>query len=178
MAGLRIAVFREWPYLYDGDAAYEREYLRAYAAAPAAAVVLCRAGDQVVGAATCQPMRDAHAPVRAAFVAAGLDPEDHCYFGESLLLPDWRGQGAGRRFFVAREHHASTLGLRHAAFCAVERAPDDPRRPPGHVPLDAFWRRLGYAPRAGMRVQFAWKEVGAADASLHDLSVWLKDLRA
>jgi len=32
LARLRIAVFRDWPYLYDGDEAYEREYLRAYAA--------------------------------------------------------------------------------------------------------------------------------------------------
>ena len=31
VAALRIAVFRDWPYLYDGDAAYEREYLDAYA---------------------------------------------------------------------------------------------------------------------------------------------------
>ena len=39
LASLRIAVFREWPYLYDGDAAYEREYLAEFAAAPDAALV-------------------------------------------------------------------------------------------------------------------------------------------
>ena len=32
LARLRIAVFRDWPYLYDGDEGYEREYLRAYTA--------------------------------------------------------------------------------------------------------------------------------------------------
>ena len=31
LARLRVAVFRDWPYLYDGDAAYEREYLARYA---------------------------------------------------------------------------------------------------------------------------------------------------
>ncbi|HAR53044.1 MAG TPA: GNAT family N-acetyltransferase, partial [Roseovarius nubinhibens] len=30
VARLRIAVFRTWPYLYDGDLAYEREYLQTY----------------------------------------------------------------------------------------------------------------------------------------------------
>ena len=30
VARLRIAVFRTWPYLYDGDLAYEQEYLQTY----------------------------------------------------------------------------------------------------------------------------------------------------
>ena len=38
LARLRIAVFRDWPYLYDGDVAYERDYLTAYQS-PGAVVV-------------------------------------------------------------------------------------------------------------------------------------------
>ncbi len=30
VAGLRIKVFREWPYLYEGDHAYEERYLEPY----------------------------------------------------------------------------------------------------------------------------------------------------
>ncbi|NBO21620.1 MAG: GNAT family N-acetyltransferase, partial [Rhodobacteraceae bacterium] len=30
VARLRIAVFRDWPYLYDGDLNYERRYLDSY----------------------------------------------------------------------------------------------------------------------------------------------------
>ena len=44
VARLRIAVFRDWPYLYDGDAAYERDYLRAYTN-PGAVIVTARDGD-------------------------------------------------------------------------------------------------------------------------------------
>jgi len=39
LAALRIAVFAAYPYLYDGDAAYEAEYLTEYAAAPDAVLV-------------------------------------------------------------------------------------------------------------------------------------------
>jgi len=177
LARLRIEVFREWPYLYEGDEAYERRYLRAYADAPGAAVVVCRAGEEVVGAATCEPMTEGHAPVRAAFLAAGLDPARHCYFGESVLLPRWRGQGAGVRFFEEREAHARALGLPFAAFCGVVRDPADPRRPPGYVPLDAFWRKRGYAPRPDLVVSFDWKEIGAEADTPHPLSFWVKDLR-
>jgi GNAT superfamily N-acetyltransferase len=176
LARLRIAVFREWPYLYEGDEAYERSYLRAYAEAPGAAVVICRAGDQVVGAATCEPMTEGHAPVRRAFEAAGRDPARHCYFGESVLLAPYRGRGAGVRFFAEREAHARRLGLRFAAFCAVDRDPADPRRPPGHVPLDGFWAKRGYAKQPGLAVTFDWKEIGDTQERPHSLTFWLKDL--
>jgi GNAT superfamily N-acetyltransferase len=176
LAGLRIAVFREWPYLYEGDEAYERKYLRAYAEAPGAAVVVCRDGERVVGAATCQPMQQSHDAVPAAFRAAGLDPARFCYFGESVLLPQYRGQGAGVRFFADREAHARALGLPEAAFCGVVRDPADPRRPPGYTPLDAFWRKRGYVPRPELVVSFDWKEIGAEAETPHPLSFWTKAL--
>jgi len=178
LARLRIAVFRDWPYLYEGDEAYEQRYLRAYADAPGAAVVVCRDGDRVVGAATCEPMTQGHAPVRAVFQAAGLDPAAFCYFGESVLLAPYRGRGAGVRFFADREAHASALGLRFAAFCGVVRDPADPRRPPSHIPLDAFWLKRGYTPRPDLVVTFDWKEVGATAETPHRLSFWIKELAA
>jgi GNAT superfamily N-acetyltransferase len=178
LARLRIAVFRDWPYLYEGDEAYERRYLRAYADAPGAAVVVCRDGERVVGAATCEPMTQGHAPVRAVFEAAGLDPAAFCYFGESVLLAPYRGRGAGVRFFAEREAHARALGLRFAAFCGVVRDPADPRRPAGHVPLDDFWRNRGYTPRPDLAVTFDWKEVGASAETPHRLTFWMKALAA
>ncbi|MGG5889317.1 GNAT family N-acetyltransferase [Falsiroseomonas sp. HC035] len=176
LAGLRIAVFREWPYLYEGDADYEQGYLRAYAESPGAAIVVCRDGDRVVGAATCQPMPQSHPPVPATFRAAGLEPARFCYFGESVLLPEYRGRGAGVRFFADREAHARSLGLPEAAFCAVIRDPADPRRPPGYTPLDAFWRKRGYAPDPDLTVSFAWKEPGEAAEIAHELAFWTKTL--
>lgn len=178
LARLRIAVFRDWPYLYEGDEAYERRYLRAYADAPGAAVVVCRDGERVVGAATCEPMTQGHAPVRAVFEAAGLDPASFCYFGESVLLAPYRGRGAGVRFFAEREAHARALGLPFAAFCGVVRDPADPRRPAGHVPLDDFWRKRGYTPRPDLAVTFDWTEVGATAETPHRLTFWIKELAA
>ena len=53
---LRIDVFREFPYLYEGDLAYERDYLRVYANSPPSLVVLLLAGSEIVGATTCPPV--------------------------------------------------------------------------------------------------------------------------
>ena len=176
LSRLRVAVFAEWPYLYDGDPDQESQHLSAYAADPGAAAILALDGEVPVGMATCQPMATALGPVPATFRARGLDPARFCYFGESVLLPEYRGRGAGVGFFVAREAHARRLGLAEAAFCAVVRNPNDPRRPAGHVPLDGFWRRRGYAPRPDLSSVFSWREIGDDRETPHVLSFWLKTL--
>lgn len=180
LARLRSAVFRDWPYLYDGDPDYEGDYLRSYARSPGAAVVLAlvqgAGGERAVGAATCQPMAEASEPVRAAFAAGGIDPATACYFGESVLLPDYRGSGIGLGFFAHREAHARALGAATAAFLAVIRDPGDPRRPAGAVPLDGFWRRRGYSPRPDIVATFRWKEIGGAGEVENTLSAWVKPL--
>ena len=57
VAALRISVFRDWPYLYDGSLAYERDYLRTYIDSPNAILVGAFDGDRLVGASTGTPMR-------------------------------------------------------------------------------------------------------------------------
>ncbi|WP_240756636.1 GNAT family N-acetyltransferase [Roseicella aquatilis] len=175
LSRLRLAVFAEWPYLYAGDPAYEERYLAAYAEDPAAAVVVAFDGATPVGMASCQPMTSSHGTVPAAFRARGLDPARYCYFGESVLLPPYRGRGAGVGFFAAREAHARSLGLPAAAFCAVVRNPNDPRRPGDTVPLDAFWRRRGYVHHPDLSCVFHWREIGDDRETPHVLSFWLKD---
>ena len=172
---LRGTVFAEWPYLYQSDPGFESGYLATLAGSPGAMIVVARDGDTPVGMATCQPLAEAHAPVRAAFRRRGVDAAGFCYFGESVLLPAYRGRGAGVGFFAAREAHARSLGLRAAAFCAVVRNANDPRRPAGHQPLDGFWRRRGYLPRPDLSCVFSWKEVGDDRETPHSLGFWLKD---
>ena len=150
-------------------------YLEAFATGPGAALVVALDGETPVGMATCQPLAEAHAPVQAAFRRRGLDPARYCYFGESVLLPAFRGRGAGVGFFAAREAHAKALGLPAAAFCAVVRNADDPRRPADYTPLDGFWRRRGYQPRPDLSCVFAWKEIGDDRETPHSLGFWLKD---
>jgi len=173
---LRKAVFREWPYLYEEAGDSEEAYLGAYARAPGSAIVICRHGDRVVGAATCGPMTEGQADVRACFEAAGLDPARFCYFGESVLLPAFRGYGAGHRFFDAREAHARALGLPEATFCSVVRDSADPRCPADYRALDDFWARRGYAKRPELVVRLLWAESGATEEIDHTLVFWTRGL--
>jgi GNAT superfamily N-acetyltransferase len=174
LAELRIGVFADWPYLYDGDTAYEAEYLAHYAAAADAVLVAAFDGARIVGAATAAPMIHQKPQFQAPFAACGLDTARLFYFGESVLLPEYRGQGIGHAFFDQREAQARECGANAACFAAVIRADYHPARPQGYVPHDAFWTKRGYTPVQGLLCEMAWKEHGAASESAKPLQVWLR----
>jgi GNAT superfamily N-acetyltransferase len=177
VAALRIAVFRAFPYLYDGDLDYEAKYLETYLRSSEAVWVLAWDEAKVVGAATGLPLEDEAPELRAPFEARGLDPARVFYFGESVLLPPYRGQGLGHRFFDEREAHARRLGrFTHTAFAAVDRDPADPRRPPGHRDLDPFWRKRGYVRQPDMRFPLAWRDLGEDEETAKMLTFWLRPL--
>lgn len=175
LAALRIAVFADWPYLYDGDLDYEAEYLREFAAAPGSVLVAAFDGARVVGAATASPMAAQKAEFRAPFEARGIATDRLFYFGESVLLPGYRGQGVGHAFFDHREAQARACGASAATFAAVIRPGDHPARPAGYVPLDAFWRKRGYAPVPGFVTELAWKEHGEAGESPKPMQYWMRE---
>jgi len=177
VARLRITVFREWPYLYDGDMAYEARYLDTYSRSPESLFVLVFDGERVVGASTAIPMAHETAEFKRPFAGQGYDPERIFYLGESVLRPEYRGRGVGVRFFEEREGYARTLNrFSHTAFCAVERPADHPRRPPDYVPLDAFWGRRGYVKQPQLATTFDWKELDESSPTPKPMTFWIKPL--
>lgn len=182
LARLRMTVLREWPYLYDGSASYEEDYLADFAAGSDAIIVAAHDGDAIVGAATASPLGEHTADFVPLFVDRGLSPDDIFYCGESVLLPAYRGRGIGHAFFDHREAHARTLNAGGAraftvsTFCGVIHDPADPRRPRDYRPLDAFWQNRGYARVPGLVGQYAWREIGAAQETRHAMQFWMREL--
>lgn len=175
LARLRITVFRDWPYLYDGDPAYERRYLADYARGTSI-VVTAHDGARIVGAATGMPLADHADDFRAAFDGTGIDFAHVFYCAESVLLPEFRGHGAGHAFFDLREDHARRLGFSQVAFCAVVRPEDHPARPRRYRALDGFWRGRGYTPLEGVVARFAWRDIGDAEETEKPMQFWMKRL--
>ncbi|RYD24412.1 MAG: GNAT family N-acetyltransferase [Verrucomicrobiaceae bacterium] len=173
LGGLRIRVFRDYPYLYDGTLEYELDYLNVYQQTPDSLLVLVtdEAGN-AVGATTCLPLEAEGPEFKGPFQKAGINVADVMYFGESILLPEWRGLGIGKLFFDRRESHARKLGKKLTAFCAVDRPADHPLRPDDYRPLDTFWESRGYVKQPDLQATFIWKETAEEHESPKTLTFW------
>lgn len=176
VARLRIAVFRDWPYLYDGTLEYEREYLKTYRDNKGALLVGAFDAGMLVGASTSTFMEDHAEGFAAPLRQIGLPAGSILYGAESVLLPAYRGQGLGHRFFDLREAHARAHGRTHVAFCSVVREGSHPLRPATYRTNDAFWAGRGYAKLPGVLAEFAWKDVGDAGESVKPLQFWMRAL--
>ena len=177
LGGLRIAVFREFPYLYEGTLAAEREYLQVYVRNPRSLVVFVRDGERTVGATTCVPLSGEGPEFQVPFIAAGHELGEWMYFGESLLLPEYRGQGVGKEFMRRRLEHAQTVpGVKFCSFCAVDRPMDHPLRPAGYRSLDGFWIQQGFVKQPSLQAKFDWKEIGQEGETTKTLTFWTKPI--
>lgn len=177
LAALRITVFRDFPYLYEGSMDYEKTYLNTYVRSERSMGLLVYDGDRLVGATTCLPLTDETDEVQAPFRAAGYDLTSVFYFGESLLLPAYRGSGWGKRFFEEREAHARRFGTyRLTCFCAVQRPTDHPLRPATYRPLDVFWGSLGYRKAPELTTAFYWPDLGEQQSTPKPMVFWTRAL--
>jgi GNAT superfamily N-acetyltransferase len=175
LAHLRIEVFRDWPYLYDGSLAYEQTYLDTFSKTSGAVIVAAYDRDGVVGCATAAPLLGHEAAFAEPFLRAGYDPTRIFYFGESVLRASYRGRGIGHAFFDHREAAARRVaGVTHTAFCGVVRPTDHPARPTDYVPLDAFWTKRGYTKVPGLVASFGWTDVGDTGKSQKPMQFWMR----
>jgi GNAT superfamily N-acetyltransferase len=177
LARLRIAVFRDWPYLYDGTMDYEQRYVAKFATSPHAVVVAAFDDDEIVGVSTAAPLLGHADAFGDALRQAHFDPAHLFYFGESVLLKSHRGRGIGHAFFDQREAHARRIGgFTHTTFCAVVRRDDHPLRQVGYVPLDAFWMRRGYRKLDGVTSRYAWKDIDQPGETEKTMHFWIKPI--
>lgn len=177
LAALRIAVFREFPYLYDGSLEYERRYLATYLQCPQSLVVIVRDRAQVVGASSAVPLSAEDRAFQLPFEAGDWDIHRIFYFGESVLRPEYRGLGLGHRFFDEREAYARSLGrFDRTAFCAVNRSRRHRLRPADYRPLTRFWKKRGYTRHPELVARFSWKDIDKSKETAKTLTFWTRPL--
>ena len=176
LAALRIEVFRDYPYLYDGSLAYEEIYLKALIESRDSIVVAAEDGGKIVGCATGSALEGHHEEFAVPFLEHGYNPAEVFYCGESVLLPSYRGRGLGHTFFERREAHAKARGYINSAFCGVVRPDDHPLKPATYSPLDTFWKKRGYRKAEGVVAMFRWKDIDQAQETEHPMQFWIREL--
>lgn len=174
LAQLRIKVFYEWPYLYEGDIEYEKKYLSTYRDNSDSFIAIALHQDKVIGAATAVRLSSADEAFRKPMEKAGHALSQWVYFGESVLMHEYRGHGIGHRFFDARENWAKSLNAKGCCFCAVIRPDNHPLRPAHARDLKPFWRGRGYSPVPNINVQYSWLDREQESEDTKSMQVWIK----
>ena len=175
LARLRAEVFRDWPYLYDGDPETEAAYLRSYKETEGAILIAAKDGARIVGCATGMPLASHEDASDVPLGSLGLDIDQVFYCAESVLLPAYRGMGAGHAFFDRREEHAREMGFEVSMFCAVERPEDHPLKPDDARSLAPFWAGRDYEARDA-HVAMTWRDIDEDEPREKRLRVWTKKL--
>lgn len=176
LARLRVEVFRDFPYLYDGNLLYEQDYVQTYIKATDSVLVIAFDGDNVIGVSTALPMENEPINIQKPFLDKGFDTSKIFYFGESVLKKDYRGQGIGVEFFNQREAQARKLDrFQYLTFCGVVRPFGHPLRPENYIPLDDFWRKRGFQP-TDLYCYMVWKDMDEEKDTPKPLRFWIKEL--
>lgn len=176
LAKLRIEVFHDYPYLYEGTLDYELEYLKTYANSEKGFLFAVYDQGKMVGATTAIPLVDETEEVQIPFIEQGFSLDNIFYFGESILLKSHRGIGLGHRFFDERETFAQENGFQIATFCSVDRGENHPLKPSEYRPNDIFWAKRGYTPQPNLVCEMSWLDIGETQSTRKPLRFWLKNL--
>lgn len=178
LAKLRITVFRDFPYLYEGTFDYEKKYLKTYSNAERSIVFAVYHDQKMIGATTAIPLLDETEEVQAPFAQNNMPLEKIFYFGESILLKEYRGLGLGHRFMDERLQHAMSYPeYEIATFCSVVRPDDHPDRPADYRSNDVFWSKRGFEQQAQLLTTFDWLDIGSSISTLKPMIYWTKNLR-
>ncbi len=176
IAKLRISVFKEYPYLYDGNIEYEFAYLNKYVENPNTLVYAIFFEEQIIGVTTAIPLIDEIDEIKEPFLNLNLPIEKYYYFGESLILPEYRGKGFGHKFFDIREKYAlSNEGIKYTCFCSVERLENHPFKPKNYISKEEFWKKRGYSKNNNLQCKLEWKDINEENESSKTLTFWIKE---
>lgn len=178
IASLRIEIFREFPYLYDGRREDELHYLKLYSATHESFVIIVNDGEKVAGAATGMPLRHEATELVEPFNGTSYPVDEVYYVGELLFYPAYRNRGLGLRLVAQIVQQISFLGTYRYLTCATVVRPDDhPLRPADYIPIDRFLAHTGFNPLPEITTSFTWLETDGVRRS-HPMNFWIKELQA
>jgi GNAT superfamily N-acetyltransferase len=178
---LRINTFKEFPYLYSGNLAYEKEYMQGYTADVQAMITLARVDNRLAGIATGIPLvsdSDIVKDANLAFTQNNLDSSQYYYYGEIIVLPEYQKQYIAKQLLSVQDEIIKAWDYRYSCLLTVIREDNHPQRPALYLSSDRAWERLGYI-KMNLQSHYHWPTI-MSDASVrecvHPMQFWKKVL--
>ena len=176
IAQLRLTIFKEYPYLYDGRLKDELVYLQHFANHAETIAIIASCGNQLAGAVTAIPLQFESEELTSPFAVTPYPVERVMYVGELLFYPDYRNKGLGTRLLSRIEQHTLTWNnYEYLTSATVMRPEDHSCRPEGYVPIERFLQRNRFDKLPGVTSHFTWKEIDGTRRD-HEMQFWIKAL--
>ena len=175
IAQLRIDIFKEYPYLYDGYMEYETRYLKKFIDTPDSIIVILKDNGRIVGAITGLPLKYEDDIIKKPWLDQNKSMKDVYYFSEILIYPEYRGRGLGKQLFQAAEATAKDFKMYDCfTLATIIRTDRHPSKPANYQNLENFWIRNGYHKDETLICNIPWKEINETEESSKPLVFWVK----
>ena len=174
LAELRISIFREYPYLYDGDMEYEKHYLQKFSTGKDACIILAFFKQKVVGALSGLALSAEDESVYKVWLTF---PEfNHVYYlSEILIEKSFRKLGLGNQMFDLMHEWVSSHFYTFSVLATVIRPDNHSLRPTDYRTLDHFWQNKGYRQIPDKKCFLSLKEIDQEVDTQNELSFWMKN---
>lgn len=176
IANIRITMFKEFPYLYEGVLEDEEEYLNIYFSSINSIVLLVLDGDKVVGFSNSIPLNEEIEEMKTPFIKNDIDINKYLYIGELMIKEKYRTRGLSNIIAKYHEEHAREKNYTNMIFMTVIRPDNHPLKPDNYRSLEPLWKSLGYKALEGIKINFSWKQVDSKTPQENQLRIWSKEL--
>ena len=176
LASFRLEYFREYPYLYEGSLEYEKKYLESYFNNENSILLVALDNNKIIALSTAIPLLSEYnilEGVKETFSNMCLKLEDFYYFGEIIVLPEYRKKGIASLLYNKQEEYAKTLGYRGVCLLVVLREQDHVLKPIDYEDSDQIWIHLGYR-KTSAYSYFEWPTIQPCGGSqnMSNKMVW------
>jgi len=181
ISNMRINTFKEYPYLYKGTYDYEKQYLQGFIKDEKSTIAIAMHNNKIIGISTGLPLEsesDIVYEVKDIFYKNYILIENYYYYGEIIILPEYRGQGLAKKLYSAQDSLIKSWGFKNTCILTVRREENHPLKPINYPPQDKMWEHLGFI-RTNLTTQYSWPTIQIDNDvcdCVHTLELWSKHL--
>lgn len=176
-ARLRIEIFREYPYLYEGTVENERNYIENYLSNPQSRIFVLFDGDKICGMLTTVPMSGEYQDIIASFEKTGLKSSESFYLGDMILQKEYRNRKLFPIFFNAALEHAKCKGFKTLSLMCIVCKDADWGRPAEFRDVVRLCEKIGFTKIDGGVIELKWASLAkGGEQKTHTLQLYQMQL--